>query len=146
MPLRHPDNIEYYDHKAAFLRDNGWTDYYHPDSWVETKYFDDPTKDMTKMGCNIDVAYASVINELMENNIPQQVIDQKELLYMYGGYLLGMSNNDSNLNYYLKECLPTINITTPDHVDIVTKVLTEAHQRINDISDKEILSIDSFLG
>jgi hypothetical protein len=47
LPLSNPDTISDYDKKAAFLRDKGWRDLWHPDNWIRQEWMDD-----TK--CNVD--------------------------------------------------------------------------------------------
>ena len=48
--------------KAYFLRQNGWTDYYHHDNWVKEEWFNQGLN-VVLMGLPLDAAYERVYNE-----------------------------------------------------------------------------------
>lgn len=55
--MRDPKNIKDYEKKSKTLRENGWTDLWHPDNWVKEEWFDHPTIDIDRAGVSTNVAY-----------------------------------------------------------------------------------------
>jgi hypothetical protein len=53
--------------KAHFLRQNGWTDYYHHDNWVKEEWFNQGLN-VALMGLPLDVAYSRAYNETYGGN------------------------------------------------------------------------------
>lgn len=56
--LKQPSEIENYDLKANVLRENGWTDLWHPDNWVRKIWYNDPTINIDRAGMSTDAAYS----------------------------------------------------------------------------------------
>lgn len=55
--LKSKTEIENYDERAKFLKDNGWTDLWHEDNWIQEDWFDDPNINVDRAGIPMDVAY-----------------------------------------------------------------------------------------
>jgi hypothetical protein len=55
--LKNKSEIENYDEKYKFLKDNGWTDLWHEDNWVQEDWFSDPTINVDRAGMCMDDAY-----------------------------------------------------------------------------------------
>jgi hypothetical protein len=64
--LREINQIENYQMKANFLRENGWTDLWHVDNWVRKVWFDSPTINVDKAGLSIGSAYVIAKKEYDE--------------------------------------------------------------------------------
>ena len=54
--LREKHEIENYEEKAKFLRENGWETYHHVDNWVMSEWFFEP-KNILMMGRDTDDVY-----------------------------------------------------------------------------------------
>lgn len=59
--LKNKEDIENYDEKAKFLKDNGWTDLWHEDNWVQEDWFDDSSINVDRAGIPTDVAFNNCI-------------------------------------------------------------------------------------
>lgn len=68
--LKNKSEIENYEDKAKYLRENGWVTWYHDDNWVRIEYFDSP-HGPDRAGTSTDSAYKSEkglseLNDLVE--------------------------------------------------------------------------------
>ena len=55
--MKNKSEIENYDEKYKFLKDNGWTDLWHEDNWVQEDWVHDPKLNVDHMGMTMDNAY-----------------------------------------------------------------------------------------
>ena len=60
MTLKNKSEIENYEEKSKFLKENGWTDHWHEDNWVKREWFKDPKMDVDRAGGSTDEVYAYV--------------------------------------------------------------------------------------
>jgi len=57
--LKDKREIENYKEKARWLKENGWTDLWHPDNWVRTEWFNHHTINIVWAGISTDAAYST---------------------------------------------------------------------------------------
>ena len=55
--MKNKSEIENYDEKYKLLKDNGWTDLWHEDNWVQEDWFNNPAVDVDRAGIPMDTAY-----------------------------------------------------------------------------------------
>ena len=60
--LKEKEEIENYEEKSKYLKENGWTDLWHCDNWVKKEWFGHPTINVDKAGFSTDIAYNFVKN------------------------------------------------------------------------------------
>jgi hypothetical protein len=49
-----------FEQQSKVLKENGWTDYYHPDNWVKVEWFNNPSINVDWAGVSMDKAWEIV--------------------------------------------------------------------------------------
>lgn len=53
-------NVGIFEQQSKVLKENGWTDYYHPDNWVKVEWFNNPSINVDWAGVSMDKAWEIV--------------------------------------------------------------------------------------
>lgn len=61
--LKEKHEIENYEDKSKFLKENGWTDLWHVDNWVKVEWYSNSRIDIDRAGCSTNTAYNICRNE-----------------------------------------------------------------------------------
>lgn len=56
------NNMGIFEQQSKVLKENGWTDYYHPDNWVKVEWFNNPSINVDWAGVSMDTAW-SIVNK-----------------------------------------------------------------------------------
>lgn len=51
-----------FEQQSKVLKENGWTDHYHPDNWVKVEWFNNPSINVDWAGVSMDTAW-SIVNK-----------------------------------------------------------------------------------
>lgn len=73
--------------KIKTLRENGWTDLWHPNNWVKKEWFDNPKINIDWAGISLDKAYDSIVASKKNNvirSMMRNVEIYKQAITVYG--------------------------------------------------------------
>lgn len=62
-----------FEQQSKILKENGWTDFYHPDNWVRVEWFNNPSINVDWAGVSMEDAWVILNKESQQDLLNKDI-------------------------------------------------------------------------
>ena len=62
-----------FEQQSKILKENGWTDFYHPDNWVRGEWFNNPSINVDWAGVSMEDAWVILNKESQQDLLNKDI-------------------------------------------------------------------------